>query len=106
MRYEAAQTQSSGKLFDATHQAQYDSDHLAYAVTPRVTYGKLQLSYRLEKLSLENKLTGNCAQILAEEANLITDANPKRQTVQANWQISKNVAGRVAYIKDNTLRAS
>lgn len=103
LRYEAAQSQSSGTLADTTRTANYDSDHLAYALTPSLEWRKLQLSYRLEKLSLENTLTGNGAQILGEEANLITDANPKRQTVQANWQINKNVAGRVAYTKDQTL---
>lgn len=103
LRYEAAQSQSSGTLTDTTRRANYDSDHLAYAVTPSVAWRDLQLSYRLEKLSLENQLTGNGAQVLADEANLITDANPKRQTVQLNWKISKTVAARTAYIKDNTL---
>ncbi|EIJ35478.1 hypothetical protein [Thiothrix nivea] len=106
LRYEAAQAQSSGTLSDTTRQAAYDSDHLAYAVTPSVSYGKLQLSYRLEKLSLENKLSGNGAQVLADEANLVNDANPKRQTLQLNWQINRNVAARAAYIKDDTLTTS
>lgn len=106
LRYEAAQSQSSGTLADTTRRAAYDSNHLAYAVTPSLSWRKLQLSYRLEKLSLENKLSGNGAQVLADEANLVNDANPKRQTLQVNWQVSKNVAARVAYIKDDTLPTS
>lgn len=103
LSYEALQAQASGKLASTTRQANYDSDHLAFAVTPSVSYRNLQLSYRLEKLSLDNKLSGNGAQVLANEANLITSENPKRQTLQLNWQINKNIAARAAYIKDNTL---
>lgn len=103
LRYEAAQGKSSGALADTTRRADYDSNHLAYAITPSLAWRNLQLSYRLEKLSLENKLTGNGAQVLADEANLVTDANPKRQTLQLNWRINRNVAARAAYIKDNTL---
>lgn len=103
LRYEAAQAQSSGTLADTTRTASYDSDHLAYAVTPSVEWRKLKLSYRLEKLSLENNLGGNGAQVLADEAKLITDANPKRETVQVNWQINKKMGARVAYTQDNTL---
>ena len=103
LRYEAAQAQSSGTLADTTRTASYDSDHLAYAVTPSVEWRKLKLSYRLEKLSLENNLGGNGAQVLADEAKLITDANPKRETVQVNWQLNKKVGARVAYTQDNTL---
>lgn len=106
LRYEAAQSRSSGTLTDTTRRADYETDHLAFAVTPSISWRNLQLSYRLEKLSLDNTLSGNGAQILAEEANLINSDNPKRQTLQVNWQINKNVAARAAYIKDETLPTS
>ncbi len=106
LRYEAVQTQSDGQLADTTHSADYDSDHLAFAVTPSINFRNYQLSYRYEKLSLENHLSGNGAQVLAEEANLITNANPKRQTLQVNWQATKSLGLRLAYIQDHTLAES
>ena len=106
LHYEAAQAQSSGTLTDTTRQASYESDHLAYAMTPSVAWRNVKLSYRLEKLSLENDLGGNGAQVLADAANLITTANPKRETVQVNWQLNKKVGARLAYTKDKTLAES
>lgn len=106
LRYEAAQTQADGQLIDTSHRADYASDHLAFAVTPSIRFRHYQLSYRYEKLSLANHLSGNGAQVLAEEANLITRANPNRHTLQWGWQASKHLGLRVAYIQDHTLAES
>ncbi|MEN9502737.1 MAG: hypothetical protein RI964_2022 [Pseudomonadota bacterium] len=103
LRYEAAQTQSNGQLADTTHTAAYKTDHLGFAITPSIRFRDYQLSYRFEKLSLDNHLSGNGAQVLAEETNLINSANPQRQTWQIAGQVRKNWGWRVAYVKDHTL---
>lgn len=106
LHYEALQSKSSGSLNDTTHQANYQTDHLGYALTPSLAIQNWEVSYRHEKLSLDNQLSGNGAQVLAEEADLITKHNPKRQTLQVAWRANKQLQWRVAYVKDHTATTS
>ena len=96
-------SQSDGNLIDTTRQADYETDHSGYYVMPTLVWGDHQLSYRYEQLLLKNTLKGAAAQILAEQANLINEQDPVRQTVQWRWQISEDFAWRMAYTQDESL---
>ncbi len=103
LQYEWVNAQEDGKLFDTTHLANYVADHLGYALTPAVRYGKAHLSYRFERLSLENRLAGAGAQVLAEDANLLTRDHPTKQTLQLGLDAGKSLTLRAAYTFDQTL---
>lgn len=103
LHYEAVLSKADGKLDDGNRHADYVADHLGYAITPSIAWRNLKLSYRLEELSLENKLKGDGAFLVARAANLLNERNPKRQTVQLNWQVNKKIGVRVAYTQDDTL---
>ena len=103
LQYEALKSESSGEIFDTTRKADYSNNNLAYSLQSSLYYRDYQLSYRYEKLSLENNIDGTAATFLAEDANLMTDQNPSRQTLQLKWQANKNIALRAAYSKDNSL---
>lgn len=101
--YEAVQAKSMGQLTENNYQAAYQADHLAYTLTPSLQYGAWNLSYRFEKLSLDNHLQGSGAVVLAQDANLMNSAQPQRQTLQLAWQANKNLHWRAAYTQDDTV---
>ena len=103
LQYEALKSESKGEIFDTTRKADYKNDNLGYSLETSLNYSEYQLSYRYEKLSLENQIDGTAAEFLAANANLNTDKNPNRQTLQLKWQANKNIALRAAYTKDNSL---
>jgi hypothetical protein len=66
-------------------------------------YKKIQVSYRTERLDLNNTVTGSGADIVATEANLKNSRSPKRDTVQASWRLTPSLSTSVAYTRDKTL---
>lgn len=106
LNYEALRARAGGQLSDETRVADYSADHLGYVISPYARLGKFSLAYRAEKLSLDNHISGAAAQILAEEANLITAAQPERQTVQLEWEAARNIWLQLAYTRDETLAES
>lgn len=105
LHYEYAQSSSEGSLInrDQARQAQYRSAHKAMSLIPSLSVGKHELSYRYERLSLNNELEGAGAGLLATDANLVNTHRPQRQTLQWKWDWHKNIATRVAYTKDQVL---
>lgn len=101
--YEAVQAKAEGELSETNYQAAYQAKHLGYTLTPNLQYGAWNLSYRFEKLSLDNRLSGAGAAVLAQDANLLNTAQPQRQTLQLAWQTNKNLLWRAAYTQDETL---
>lgn len=101
--YEAVRAKSDGQLTEANYTATYQAEHLGYAITPGLKWGDISLSYRFEKLSVDNRLSGAGAAVLATEANLINPEHPQRQVLQLDWQANKSLRWRVAYTKDKTL---
>lgn len=96
-------SQSDGELFDTTREADYTNDNNGFYVMPSLIWRAHEFSYRYEMLSLNNTVKGAAAEVLAEEANLINDKNPSRQTLQWRWQMSQDFAARVAYVYDDTM---
>ncbi len=103
MQYEALKSESNGEIFDSTRKADYKNDNLGYSLETSLNVSNYQLSYRYEKLSLENQIDGSAAEFLAADANQITDQNPNRQTLQLKWHANKNIVLRAAFTRDNTL---
>ena len=101
--YEAVRAKSDGQLTEANYAAAYQAEHLGYAFTPSLKSGDFSLSYRFEKLSLDNRLSGAGATVLATEGNLINPEHPQRQVLQLDWQANKSLRWRAAYTKDETL---
>ncbi|TXH69149.1 MAG: hypothetical protein E6Q83_10365 [Thiothrix sp.] len=101
--YEAVQAKTIGSLSETNYRAHYQAEHLGYAFNPSLAYGAWKLSYRFEKLSLDNRLTGAGAEVLAQDANLLNSRQPQRQTLQLAWQAHKNLRLRAAYTQDETL---
>lgn len=101
--YELVQAKADGDLSESNYQAAYQAKHLGYAFTPSLQAGAWNLSYRFEKLSLDNRLSGSGAAVLAQEANLLNSEQAQRQTLQLAWQTNKNLGWRLAYTQDETL---
>ncbi|PLA74141.1 hypothetical protein CYQ88_07835 [Hydrogenovibrio sp. SC-1] len=101
--YEVASLKAKGSVFDSTRSMDYEANHLGHYLTSSVEYDQHQLSYRYERISLENTLTGTSATILGDSANLVSSDSPIRQTIQWHWQVSDGFAWRVAMTQDQSL---
>lgn len=104
--YEVASLQATGTVFDSTRSMDYKANHLGHYLTPSVQYGHHQLSYRYERISLDNTLTGTSATILGDSANLVNSDSPIRHTLQWRWQASDAFAWRFAATQDQSLPES
>ena len=105
LQYEIVQSKADGVLTEASpaRTANYQNDYVGYTLTPQLSKGRGTVSYRHEELVLDNHLSGAAAQVLAQDANLISSKNPKRQTLQFKWQATPQWAWRVSYTRDHTL---
>jgi len=104
LRYEWAQTGSSGELFnlDAAQKADYENHYKGMLLEPAVQLGQHEFSYRYERLALANTLSGTAATAIATDAYLTNAHTPERHTVQWAWQFNPKLATRLAYTHDQT----
>ena len=102
---EVVGTQSDGEIFDSTRQADYQSNHLGFYITPSIYLNEHQFSYRYERVAFDNTVTGSGAGTLstAENANLQNEHTPERQILQWKWQTTPLIAWRFAFTQDKSL---
>ena len=100
---EMINSKSNGDLIDVSRQAQYETDHLGYAIQASLTMRSHTLLLRHEKLLLDNYLDGIAAPFLAEDAGLVSEHEPERLTIGWEWYLSRQLTFKMEWIDDKTI---
>ena len=98
---EVSQMSQDGRLWDLTHEADFDSKTLGLWGELFLSYASETLSLRSERLKIKNDIYGSAAVILGQKLRLIeAQEDPYRHTLSHEHKFSETMRTRIEWSKD------
>lgn len=100
---EVNQLSQEGRLWDLTHEADFENKTLGLWGELFVSYASETLSLRSERLKIKNDIYGSAAVILGQKLRLIeAKEDPYRHTLSYEHRFSEMIRSRIEWSKDFT----
>ncbi|MES2746168.1 MAG: hypothetical protein V4655_12115 [Bdellovibrionota bacterium] len=100
---EIAQMKQNGRLTDATHDAAFDSKILGLWGDASLGYRDETLSFRSERLKIQNDVYGSAALVLSDKLGLAdADDDPYRYSLSYKHRFTPMLLSRIEWSKDST----
>lgn len=100
---ELSQMNQEGRLWDLTHEADFENETLGLWGEVFVSHASDTLSVRSERLKIKNDIYGSAAVILGQKLRLIdATEDPYRHTMSYEYRFSETIRSRIEWSKDFT----